>query len=105
MAVPDQITGGGKPTDAPDFTKGGVIPEGMQTDWHLGATGARGYIHSIRMSTAKTRQVLITSVAEGSPADGILKKGDVILGVDRELSCQLPADVFALRLLHLPEEV
>ncbi|MEM6505984.1 MAG: DUF6288 domain-containing protein, partial [Planctomycetota bacterium] len=68
----------------PDFTRGGTIPEGIQTDWHLGATGARAYIHSVDMSTAKTRQVLITSVAEGSPADDVLRSGDVILGINRQ---------------------
>ncbi|MDX1681259.1 MAG: DUF6288 domain-containing protein, partial [Akkermansiaceae bacterium] len=34
-----------------------------------------------KMSTGKARQIFITEVAKGSPADGTLKKGDVILGI------------------------
>jgi S1-C subfamily serine protease len=65
----------------PDFTKGGVIPADAKHDWTLGVTGARGWIFSETFSTAKARQIAITQVAKGSPADGILQKGDVILGV------------------------
>ena len=31
--------------------------------------------------TTDARQILITDVAKGSPADGVLAKGDVVLGV------------------------
>ena len=31
--------------------------------------------------TADSRQILVTKVAKGSPADGVLREGDVILGV------------------------
>jgi len=65
----------------PDFTKGGVIPADAKHDWTLGATGARGWIYSEKLSTASARQIAITKVAKGSPADGILNVGDVILGV------------------------
>jgi len=65
----------------PDFTKGEKIPEGAVHDWTLGATGARGWIYTDKMSTGKARQIYITEVAKGSPADGSLKKGDVILGL------------------------
>jgi hypothetical protein len=65
----------------PDFTKGDSIPEGANHDWNLGATGARGWIYSDKMVTSDARQILITEVAKGSPAEGVLKEKDVILGV------------------------
>ncbi len=66
---------------APDFTKGAKIPAGATHDWNLGATGARGWIFSDQMVTTDARQIAITKVDKGSPADGILAVGDVILGV------------------------
>ncbi|MDB4652646.1 DUF6288 domain-containing protein [Akkermansiaceae bacterium] len=65
----------------PDFTKGDSIPEGARHDWNLGATGARGWMFSDKMETSTARQIAITKVATGSPADGNLNAGDVILGV------------------------
>jgi hypothetical protein len=71
--------GGGMP--APDFTKGDPIPTGAKHDWNLGATGARGWMYCEKMGTTDARQVFITAVDTGSPADGVLAKGDVLLGV------------------------
>ncbi|MCH2144623.1 MAG: DUF6288 domain-containing protein [Phycisphaerales bacterium] len=65
----------------PDFTQGGTIPEGATHDWNLGPTGARGWMYSNKLETSEARQVLITSVEAGSPADGVLQEGDVLLGV------------------------
>ena len=65
----------------PDFTKGEPIPEAATHDWNLGATGARGWMFSDQLGTTDARQIRITTVAAGSPADGILQTGDVILGV------------------------
>jgi hypothetical protein len=65
----------------PDLTKGESIPEGASHDWNLGATGARGWMFSNRLETTEARQIAITKVDQGSPADGVLKVGDVILGV------------------------
>lgn len=65
----------------PDFTKGDSIPEGARHDWNLGATGARGWMFSDKMETSTARQIAITKIAPNSPADGLLKVGDVILGV------------------------
>ncbi len=65
----------------PDFTKGEAIPEGFKHDWNLGATGARGWIFSDKFATTDARQIKITKVAKGSPADGTLAVDDVILGV------------------------
>lgn len=71
---------GGK-IDMPDFTKGDKLPEGATHDWNLGATGLRGWMYSDRLTTTDARQVYITKVVKGSPADGIIEVGDVVLGV------------------------
>ena len=65
----------------PDFTKGGKVPAGVSHFWNLGATGARGWMYSDKLCTIDARQIAITQVAKGSPADGVLAVGDVILGV------------------------
>jgi hypothetical protein len=65
----------------PDFLKGDPIPAAATHDWNLGATGCRGWMFSDKRSTAGARQIRITAVAKGSPADGVLAVGDVILGV------------------------
>ncbi len=65
----------------PDFTKGDKIPAGAKHDWNLGATGMRGWMYSDRLVTTDARQIYITKVAKGAPADGVLAVGDVILGV------------------------
>jgi hypothetical protein len=65
----------------PDFTKGEKIPAGARHDWTLGATGARGWIYSNRLETTEARQIAVTKVDTGSPSEGVLKVGDVILGV------------------------
>jgi hypothetical protein len=66
------------PAPVPDLTAGGK-PDASH-DWNLGPTGARGWIFGRRGQTAEARQILVTSVAKGSPADGVLQAGDVILG-------------------------
>ncbi|MHC5114837.1 MAG: DUF6288 domain-containing protein, partial [Planctomycetota bacterium] len=68
-------------TAGPDFTRGEAIPEGATHDWNLGPTGARGWMYSNKMETSEARQVSITKVDEGSPAAGVLRRGDVLLGV------------------------
>ena len=65
----------------PDFTAGDAIPAAAPHDWNLGPTGARGWMHCDRMVTTDARQVAITAVAAGSPAEGVLAVGDVLLGV------------------------
>lgn len=74
--------------EAPDFTKGETeaFAKKIKTyasyhDWNLGATGARGWMHGWAGQTAKARQILVIDIAEGSPADGVMETGDVILGV------------------------
>ncbi len=70
-----------EPLPNSDFTQGGQIPEGADHTWNLGPSGARGWMHSERLETTSARQIYVTEVAGGSPADGILQAGDVILGV------------------------
>ena len=82
LAVPFSVkaapAGGG--ITVPDFTKGDPIPSGVGHDWNLGATGARGWMYCEKMVTTDARQIAVTSVDAGSPADGILVRGDVLLG-------------------------
>ena len=65
----------------PDFTQGEALPGDVRQDWTLGASGASGWMHAHKQSTLEARQVYITEVLDGSPADGQLRKGDVLLGV------------------------
>jgi len=64
----------------PDLTGGGVKDDCH--DWNLGPTGLRGWIWGWRLQTTDARQILVTAVAQGSPAEGVLRVGDVILGVE-----------------------
>ena len=63
----------------PDLTRGGTL----ETDgvYHLGPTGARGRMFVKDFMTRHARQILVTAVDAGSPADGVLAAGDVILGI------------------------
>ncbi len=69
--------------EIPDFTKGGKKND--KHDWNLGPTGARGWMWGMRLQTDLARQILITKVDPHSPADGLLKVNDVILGVNGNL--------------------
>lgn len=71
----------GKATTMPDFTKGDTIAKDGPHDWTLGPIGARGWIYTANGHSAEARQILVTAVPKGSPADGALREGDVILGV------------------------
>jgi hypothetical protein len=84
LATGHASAAGGGAERNPDFTLGETIPEGAKHDWNLGPTGARGWMYSERLTTLKARQIYVTAVDEGSPADGVLRVGDVILGVDGE---------------------
>jgi hypothetical protein len=65
----------------PDFTMGDTIPAKASKDWNLGPTGLRGWMFCDKLVTTDARQVAITTVDQGSPADGVLAVGDVLLGV------------------------
>ncbi len=69
-----------KKPPVPDLTAGGT--KDNKHDWNLGPTGARGWIWGWKLETTDSRQILVTKVDAGSPADGVLRVGDVILGVD-----------------------
>lgn len=77
----------------PDLTQGGVRDKAH--DWTLGPTGARGWIWGKDLETTQARQILVTKVEKGSPADGILNEGDVILGVGETLFDTDARKVFA----------
>ncbi|MCF7837518.1 MAG: DUF6288 domain-containing protein, partial [Candidatus Marinimicrobia bacterium] len=81
LATPGPVFGAPKTMPNPDFTQGGKIPEDAKRDWNLGATGLRGWMYCDKMDTTDARQIAITKVAKGSPADGVVAVGDVILGV------------------------
>jgi hypothetical protein len=64
----------------PDFTQGANKDDSH--DWLLGPTGAHGWVFGRNGQTAEARQILITAVETGSPADGVLSVNDVILGAN-----------------------
>jgi Family of unknown function (DUF6288) len=68
----------------PDFTKGSTIPADAKHDWNLGPTGLRGWMYCDQLVTTDARQMAITAVDRGSPAEGIIAIGDVLLGVGGE---------------------
>ena len=70
-----------KPTGPPDLTAGGER-DPKQADFNLGPTGARGWVWGKQGGSYTSRQILVTAVAADSPAAGVLKVDDVILGVD-----------------------
>lgn len=50
--------------------------------FHLGPTGAHSWMYVRKQMTVDARQILITEIDAGSPAEGVLEAGDVILGAD-----------------------
>jgi hypothetical protein len=83
LALPASVSAAepkGNPAN-PDFTQGEAIPAGAKHDWNLGPTGLRGWMFCDQMVTTDARQISITQVEKGSPADGVFLVGDVILGV------------------------
>ena len=87
-------------SQVPDLTTAGAIAA-LKTDpdsspvygdtYNLGATGMRGWIYNKMDSdheraqgrtTLNSRQILVTHVGVASPADGVMKVDDVVLGVD-----------------------
>jgi len=71
-----------QPETGPDYTKG-EKPAKTDCPWNLGPIGAFGNIWGTKggTPTRDTRMIQIHSVTEGTPADGVLQAGDVILGV------------------------
>jgi len=70
----------------PDYTKGEVLlGKGGKKDhnnyWVLGPIGAVGNIWATGKLTADTRTIQIRHINKGTPAEGVLRGSDVILGV------------------------
>ncbi|MCA8987598.1 MAG: HEAT repeat domain-containing protein [Planctomycetaceae bacterium] len=61
-----------------------AAPGEKPIDWTLGPTGMRGWTRFDKMSTADAREIYISEVEKGSPADGVLQPGDVIQGVGQQ---------------------
>ncbi len=98
------VTGPATAESVPDLTRGGAIPEGADHDWTLGATGARGWMYSDRLVTRDARQIAVTKVELGSPADGVLAVDDVILGVGEKPFSYDPRTELGLALTHAESE-
>lgn len=82
----------GKIPPVPDLTAGGKPDKGA--DCTLGSTGARGWMWGHNGQTTNARQILVTEVAEGSPAAAVLEKGDLILGIGSTPFCEDARKVF-----------
>ena len=76
------------PKSLPDLTQSNSV--NRNETYNLGATGMRGWIYTNAANnldswqgrtTLISRQILVTHVGKKSPADGIIKVDDVILGV------------------------
>ncbi|MFT5855868.1 MAG: hypothetical protein ACI8XO_003120, partial [Verrucomicrobiales bacterium] len=84
---------GAAPQEAPpDLTQDRSVDR--KRTYNLGPTGLRGWIYTRAANfvdsqqgrtTTLSRQILVTHVGEGSPADGVMKVDDVILGVGGKL--------------------
>lgn len=82
------------PQVAPDLTKGETAGVDRKGTYNLGATGMRGWIYLKPAThfdglqgrtTGPSRQILVTHVGAKSPADGVMKVDDVILGAGGKL--------------------
>jgi len=76
--------------EPPDLTRDTHSVDRKLT-YNLGATGLRGWIHTKAAdnldaaqgrTTLASRQILVTHVGAASPADGVIRVDDVIIGVD-----------------------
>jgi len=77
--------GARNPKAPPDLTKGDKPPDYInECPFVLGSTGAYSWIWSQWHSCEGATQILITKVDPKTPADGVLQKGDVILGIGQE---------------------
>ena len=60
------------------------VPYSDQRNWHvthnLGPTGARVWLYGHRGDSLESRELMVKSVEPGSPADGILRPYDFIIG-------------------------
>jgi hypothetical protein len=84
------------PVAPPDLIRSNTV--NRKLTYNLGATGLRGWIYtkpatyldSVQgRTTTASRQILVTHVGAGSPADGVMQPDDVILGVRFRATCAL----------------
>ncbi|MBT8038215.1 MAG: HEAT repeat domain-containing protein [Verrucomicrobiae bacterium] len=71
-----------RPAKLPDLTKGDLIPDGKKgppKPWTLGPSGAVGIFVG---SKFKGDQIQVQATLKGSPAEGKLLRGDVIIGMN-----------------------
>ncbi len=87
LALAASVFAAEPPKTPPDLTQDQSVDRKLT--YNLGATGLRGWIYtkpgnyldSLQgRTTAASRQILVTHVGEKSPADGVVKVDDVILG-------------------------
>ena len=90
VLITSLFTAGPVFSQVPDLTKD-LQSVDRKLTYNLGATGLRGWIHTKAANnldaaqgrtTLASRQILVTHVGTGTPADGVVKVDDVILGVD-----------------------
>ena len=95
------------PKTPPDLTLDQSVDRKLT--YNLGPTGLRGWIYTrpanFRESqqgrtTTLSRQILVTHVGVKSPADGVMKVDDVILGVGENFSPTTRAGRWVRRLLR-----
>jgi hypothetical protein len=79
VPTPDASAARRKAGPMPDLTTGGKPDDKAAVP--LGPTGMRGWMYHQHLDTSKSRQILVTLVEEGSPADSQVMIDDVILGV------------------------
>ncbi|MCX5682702.1 MAG: DUF6288 domain-containing protein [Planctomycetota bacterium] len=92
LACGSPLLAAAPPATPPDLTQGGTVDRTLT--YNLGATGLRGWIYtkpanffeSVQgRTTTASRQILVTHVGAKSPADGVMKVDDVILGAGGKL--------------------
>jgi hypothetical protein len=76
----------------PDLTQGVKVDHKLT--YNLGATGMRGWIYTKPetnldaaqgRTTASSRQILVTHIGSHTPAEGVMRENDLILGTDGTL--------------------
>ena len=70
-----------RPKNLPDYTKGDPVPQGKygpMKPWNLGPSGIVGVINH----EFKGDQILVSAILKGSPAEGKVLKGDVVVGMN-----------------------
>ena len=87
LAAGGPLVAAAPPPAPPDLTQTSAVDRALT--YNLGATGLRGWIYTKPAdflegvqgrTTTASRQILVTHVGDKSPADGVMKVDDVILG-------------------------